>query len=630
MKGIIMNIQMNQAQREAVLHKDGPMLVLAGPGSGKTLVITERTRYLMEQEGIPEEQILVITFTKAAANEMKERFLRKTGTKQTKVNFGTFHAIFFTMLRYAYHLDASNIVREDFRYQCMKEIIHQYGLEYDDEKEFISELFSEISLVKGSRMDLTNYYSISCADEVFRGIYSEYNRRLSKSKLIDFDDMLLLSYELLSKRPDILKLWQNKFRYILIDEFQDINMVQYDIVRMLALPQNNLFIVGDDDQSIYRFRGAKPEIMLNFPLDYPDCKRVYLDRNYRSVPSILHAAAKLIGHNEHRFAKQIKPEIQADTEVVIKNFNTLVEENQELTQEILRLNKEGTALSGMAILLRTTLGSGAMLHKLMEYNIPFTMKDNLPNLFDHWIAADIIAYLKLSMGQTDRSLYLQIINRPKRYVNRECFDSPEVDFEAVKDYYEDKNWMLERLTQFEYDLGVLDGMNPYAAVNYIRRGIGYEDYLKEYAQYRKIKIDELIEVLDELQESARGFKNCGEWFEHMEAYREELKKQAQESRKHLTDSITIATMHSSKGLEYRVVFIVDANEGITPHKKAVLEADIEEERRLFYVAMTRAREYLYIYSAKERYNKTTQWSRFIDELCDSEQDKKTSDKKSQK
>ncbi|MDF2904816.1 MAG: hypothetical protein K0R34_137 [Herbinix sp.] len=609
-----MNIHMNQAQRQAVLHKDGPMLVLAGPGSGKTLVITERTRHLISEENIPEEQILVITFTKAAANEMKERFLKMTGTKQTKVNFGTFHAIFFTMLRYAYHLNASNIAREDIRYQYMKEIIHHYGLEYDDEKEFISDLFSEISLVKGSRMDLSNYYSISCADEVFRGIYKDYNQRLLGSKLIDFDDMLLLCYELLSQRADILKQWQNKFCYILIDEFQDINMVQYDIVRMLALPQNNLFIVGDDDQSIYRFRGAKPEIMLNFPTDYPDCKRVYLDNNYRSVPSILHAAGRLIQHNEHRFLKRINPMVQADHSVVIKNYNTLSEENRGLAEEILLLNREGIALSKMAILLRTTLGCGALLHKLMEYNIPFTMKDNLPNLFDHWIATDIIAYIKLAMGRTDRSLYLQIINRPKRYVSRECFDSPEVDFDDVKAYYEDKNWMLERLTQFEYDLGILDGMNPYAAVNYIRRGIGYEDYLKEYAEYRKIKVEELLETMDELQESARGFKNYGEWFDHMEAYREELKRQAAENQKHRTDSITIATMHSSKGLEYRAVFIMDANEGITPHKKAVLEADLEEERRLFYVAMTRAREYLYIFSAKERYNKTADWSRFIDEL----------------
>lgn len=609
-----MNILMNQAQQEAVFHKDGPMLVLAGPGSGKTLVITERTCYLIKDEHIPEEQILVITFTKAAANEMKERFLRMTGERHTRVNFGTFHAVFFTMLRHAYHLDSGNIAREEIRYQYMREIIHQYGLEYDDEKDFIAELFSEISLVKGSRMNLENYYSISCADEVFRGIYAEYNRRLSRARLIDFDDMLLLCYELFSKRTDILKLWQDKYHYILIDEFQDINMVQYEIVRMLALPQNNLFIVGDDDQSIYRFRGAKPEIMLNFPTDYPECRRVFLNRNYRSVPSVLHAAGKLIAHNEHRFIKEINPMITADKEVVIKNFNTLTEENQGLIQEIIKLNQEGIALSSIAILLRTTLGSGSLLHKLMEYNLPFTMKESLPNLFEHWIATDILAYIKLAMGRTDRSLYLQIINRPKRYVSRECFENAEVDFEAVKDYYEDKNWMLERLTQFEYDLGILDGMNPYAAVNYIRKGIGYEDYLKEYAEYRKIKVEELIDILDELQDSARGYRNYSEWFEYMEAYREELKRQATESRKQSTDSITVATMHSSKGLEYRVVFIVDANEGITPHKKAVLEADIEEERRLFYVAMTRAREYLYIFSAKERYNKTAQCSRFIDEI----------------
>ncbi len=613
-----MNKQMNQAQQQAVLHKDGPMLVLAGPGSGKTLVITERTMYLTTQVGIPEEQILVITFTKAAANEMKERFLIIRNTLQTKVNFGTFHAVFFTILKHAYHLNAGNIIRDDVRFQFMKEIIHQYGLEYDDEKEFISDLFSEISLVKGSRMEIANYYSLSCADEVFRSIYNAYCRRLSGANLIDFDDMLLLCYELLIQREDILKLWQKKFSYILIDEFQDINSVQYDIIRMLALPENNLFIVGDDDQSIYRFRGARPEIMLNFPLDYPGCRQVLLDRNYRSTPAILQAAKKLVRHNKQRFEKQVLAAKQTGREITIRHFNTLTEENNGLAQEILRLNKEGLPLSHMAILVRTSLGSGSMLHKLMEYNIPFVMKDTLPNLFDHWIASDIIAYIKLAMGRTDRSLYLQIINRPKRYVSRECFDRPEVDFEEVKDYYEDKDWMLERLTQFEYDLGLLDGMNPYGAVNYIRRGIGYEDYLKEYAQQRKIREEELMDILDELQESARDFRTYEQWFGHMDEYREELKRQANDARQHKGDGVTIATMHSSKGLEFEAVFLVDANEGISPHKKAVLEEDLEEERRLFYVAMTRAMEYLYIFSARERYNKISEWSRFIDEIRETE------------
>ncbi len=605
---------MNQAQQKAVCHKDGPMLVLAGPGSGKTLVITERTRYLIEKAHIPAEQILVITFTKAAANEMKERFTAGGNGGRTGVNFGTFHAVFFTILKHAYHLNAGNIAREEVRYQYMKEIIHHIGLEFEDEKEFISDLCSEISLVKGNRMSIENYYSLHCADEVFRDVYREYNHKLKKAKLIDFDDMLLHCYQLLAKRPDILGIWQKKFRYILIDEFQDINMVQYEIIRMLALPENNLFVVGDDDQSIYRFRGAKPEIMLNFPKDYPSCKKIVLDKNYRSTPNVIQAANNLISKNKNRFDKVITAVKGEGKSVVIRQFDTLSKENQSVCEEIIDHNKMGVALSGMAILVRTSHGCGSLIHKLMEYNIPFRMKDSVPNLFDHWIAADIITYIKIALGSTERSHFLQIINRPKRYITRDCFDSPTVDFEAIKDYYEDKNWMLERIDQLEYDLALLHSMAPYAAINYIKRGIGYEDYLKEYAQQRRIKADELLELLEELQESARDFKSYDEWFAHMDEVKSELKRQAYEAKESNAESITIATMHSSKGLEYHTVFIIDANEGITPHKKAVLDEDIEEERRLFYVAMTRAKEELFIYSAKDRYNRVSDRSRFIDEI----------------
>jgi Superfamily I DNA and RNA helicases len=607
-------MEMNPAQRQAVDHVDGPMLVLAGPGSGKTLVITERTKNLIENSHIPEDNILVITFTKAAANEMKERFVKKLKSAHTNVNFGTFHAVFFTILKHAYHLNASNIAREEVKFQYMKEIIHRMEVEYEDEKEFISDLSSEISLVKGNRMNIENYYSLHCADEVFRDIYREYNRKLKKSNLIDFDDMLLYCYQLLSQRKDILALWQRKYRYILIDEFQDINMVQYDIIRMLALPEDNLFVVGDDDQSIYRFRGAKPEIMLNFPKDYSECEKLVLDQNYRSTSNIIKASNHLIGKNTNRFEKIITSVKGDGKEVVIRQFDTLSKENQSLCEEILDHQKAGTPLSDMAILVRTSHGSGSLLHKLMEYNIPFQMKDALPNLFDHWIALDMITYIKIAMGSTERSHYLQIINRPKRYITRDCFDNPEVDFEALKDYYEDKNWMLERLDQLEYDLALLSTMAPYAAVNYIRRGVGYEDYLKEYADQRKIKADELIDILDELQESAKEFRTYEQWFSHMEEYKEELKRQALDIKKNHTESIMIATMHSSKGLEFNTVFIVDANEGITPHKKAVLPEDMEEERRLFYVAMTRAKENLYIYSARDRFNKVSERSRFIDEI----------------
>lgn len=607
-------MELNQAQKEAVIHKDGPMLVLAGPGSGKTLVITERTKHLIQKYNIPEESILVITFTRAAAGEMKERFLRLVGHSNTKVSFGTFHSIFFTILRHAYSLSPDNIIREKERLACIKDIVFSMKLEYEDEKEYMSELLSEISMVKGNKIELSTYYSLSCGDEVFRDIYQEYNKRIRGAGKIDFDDMLLLCYELLSERPDILKLWQNKFRYILVDEFQDINILQYDIVKMLAAPSNNLFIVGDDDQSIYRFRGAKPEIMLNFPSDYPDSKRILLNINYRSNKHIINLASHLISHNKARYAKKLKAYIEGGNQVIIGEFDTMTVQNKSLVEEILRLHEMNRPLSEMAILVRTNLGAGAILHKLMEYNIPFIAGDNLPNIYDHWITQDIISYIRIALGETSRGLYLKIINRPTRYISRECFDNPEVNLQDILDYYEDKEWMLNRINQLDYDLAMLSKMTPYAGIQYIRRGIGYEDFLKEYADLRKMKHEELLDVVDELQESARGFNSYSDWFKHMEEYKEELKRQMHNNRNNKCDGIHIITMHSSKGLEFQTVFLVDVNEGITPHKKAVLPESIEEERRLFYVAMTRAKELLYIFCSKERYSKAMQPSRFIAEI----------------
>ena len=608
-------MELNQAQKDAVSHKDGPMLVLAGPGSGKTMVITERTKYLIQKYNIPEENILVITFTRAAAGEMKERFLRLKRDNRTGVSFGTFHSIFFTILRHAYNLSPENIIREEERRLCIKDIVFSMELEYEDEKEYISELLSEISMVKGNRIELSTYYSLSCGDEVFRSIYKEYNKRIKSAKKIDFDDMLLLCYELLSERPDILKLWQNKFKYILVDEFQDINILQYDIVRMLAAPLNNLFIVGDDDQSIYRFRGAKPEIMLNFPVDYPDSKKILLNINYRSNIHIINLASQLISHNKARYGKELKAHIKGgDNQVIIGHFETMAEQNKSLVEEILRLAGKKKSLSDMAILVRTNLGAGAILHKLMEYNIPFVAGDNLPNIYDHWITQDIVSYIRIALGENNRALFFRIINRPTRYISRECFDNPEVSIRDIYDYYEDKEWMLKRVEQLEYDLAMVAKMAPFAAIQFIRRGIGYEEFLKEYANSRKMKFEELLDVIDEIGESARAFNSFSEWFNHMEQYKEELKRQTQNRKDNNLDGINIMTMHSSKGLEFTNVFLLDVNEGITPHKKAVLPENIEEERRLFYVAMTRAKNQLYIFSSKQRYNKVMSPSRFITEF----------------
>ncbi len=607
-------MNVNEAQLKAIQHNKGPMLVLAGPGSGKTLVITRRTEHLIESCGVNPHNILVITFTKAAAEEMKERFHRLTGGRCLGVNFGTFHAIFFTILKYAYHYGSANIIRDDQKNQYFKDIIRQLEIEMEDESDFISGISSEISLVKGERMDIDHYYSINCSEEIFKQIYQAYEAKLRKANLIDFDDMLVMCYELLTEREDILAIWQKKFQYILIDEFQDINKVQYDIIRLLALPENNLFIVGDDDQSIYRFRGAKPEIMLNFDKDYPQGSKVVLDVNYRSTARIIACAADLVKNNTKRFPKEIRAVKEEGHEVVINTFQGLKEQNSMVVADILQYYKAGIPFSETAVLFRTNTQPRALIEKLMEYNVPFQMRDLIPNLYDHWIAADIIAYIKTAGGSRERSLFLRTANRPKRYISRECFDDSRVEFTRLREYYGDKEWMLDRIDKWEYDLEFMKDMSPFAAINYIRKGIGYEDYLKEYAEFRRIKTEELMDTLNELQEAAREFRTCEDWFSHIDSYRKELKQQADSRKDKDKDCVALVTMHGSKGLEYQVVIIVDANEGITPHHKAMLEADLEEERRLFYVAVTRAKEYLHIYSVKERYNKELACSRFVGEL----------------
>lgn len=588
------------------------MLVLAGPGSGKTTVITNRVRYLTEKAGVDPGHILVITFTRAAAREMKERYEQMTQAGCSRVSFGTFHSVFFLILKLAYRYQAANIVREEQRIQFVRELLEHCDLEVEDEGEFIASVLSEISMVKGELMDLDHYYAKNCSEDVFKQLFLGYEEQLRKRRLLDFDDMLVMCYQLFKERPDILSAWQNKYKYILIDEFQDINRIQYEIVRMLAEPENNLFIVGDDDQSIYRFRGAKPEIMLGFERDYPDAPRLLLDQNYRSSRQIVEAAGNVIRHNRTRFPKDIRAARGNGRPLDIREWPEPIDESLAIAGELRDYASMGIAYEDMAVLYRTNLGPRLLIEKLMEYNIPFNMRDTVPNLYDHWIVKNVLSYIKAATGDLSRSNILTIINRPKRYVSRDALEGQMVNWEAVKSFYQDKNWMLDRIEQLEYDLIMLKTMAPVAAVNYIRKAVDYDSYLREYAGERRMKPEELLEVLDQLQESAAGFKTYDAWFAHMDHYRDQLLKQAQGGNGR-EKGVSLMTMHSSKGLEFRVVYILDANEGITPHHKAVLDPDVEEERRMFYVAMTRAKERLHIYYVRERYHKKQEKSRFAEE-----------------
>lgn len=607
-------MEINKEQLRAVNHNEGPMMVLAGPGSGKTLVITRRTFELIETFGVRPENILVITFTKAAAQEMKERFCRLYGGREVGVNFGTFHAVFFKILKYAYNYNASNILRDEERNKFLREIVRA-NFTPENEGELIEAVGGEISRVKNERIDLMHYYSMSCPEQDFRKIFIQYEKCLRDANKIDFDDMLGMCYELLTERSDILLFWQKRYRYILIDEFQDINSLQYDIIRLLALPENNLFIVGDDDQSIYRFRGAKPEIMLGFEKDYPNCLRVTLCKNYRSTRAIVQGATNLIVCNLHRFSKNISAQREGDP-IRVLEYATQRDENEGIARMVLDEVKRGGRLSDIAVLYRTNLQPRALTERLMEYNIPFYIKDKTPCIYDHWIAQNIFDYIDIACGKSGRSAILHIINRPKRYIGRDCFSSDTISLESLYRYYEDKPYVIERIEKLEYDLSIIKQLSPSAAVKYIRRAVGYDDFLKEYAEYRGIDSKELFETADEFLETSVGFDSFESWYEHIEEYRAKLRTMDAQRGRAGEDCLQLMTFHGAKGLEYGTVYILDANEEVTPHERAVLPEDMEEERRMFYVAVTRARERAYILYAKKRYSRDAAPSRFIGEMLD--------------
>ena len=602
----------NPSQKRAIAHLSGPMMVLAGPGSGKTSVIVERTAYMTSEGKIPPSSVLVVTFSRAAAKEMKERFLTFTGQQHTQVTFGTFHGVFYGILKHAYGFTAANILSEEEKSGILRELTLNYGGDLAEEGDFTEEIAKEISVVKGNRISLEHYYSSCCPDEVFRQIYQGYRKTCQEKRKLDFDDMLLYCYELFDKRKDILAAWQNKFQYILVDEFQDINQLQYDIVRMLAEPQNNLFIVGDDDQSIYHFRGARPEIMLNFTKDYPEAETVLLDVTYRCSSRILSSAMTVIGENKKRFQKKLSTPNETGNRISVREFQNPREEYLNVVSELRERMEKSEDLKDTAILLRTNQEAEGLVGALMERQVPFYMKEKLPNLFHHWICRNMLAYMRFAKGDTSRKNFLEIMNRPNRYIARDALPMTEISFDVLRDFYKDKDWMCDRITTLETHLKILKGLSPYAAINFIRKGMGYEEYLHEYAEYRKIKPEELSEILDRLTESTKGMDSLEEWEKYIEEYTHKLEEQAKKQEQE-REGVLISTLHGVKGLEFDKVYILNVNEGSMPYKKAVLEPAVEEERRLFYVGMTRARKILTLCYVRQQYEKKREPSRFLKE-----------------
>lgn len=609
-------MSLNHAQTEAVAHNKGPCMVLAGPGSGKTLTIAKRIEYLIMKHKVRPEEILVITFTKYAAWEMKNRTRSICGPSSYAVTFGTFHGIYYGILKWAYRLNQSNLLSDEEKYRILREILP--GIDWDqepeadEEKDYLQELAIEIGNVKNNCMDIEEYEPVKYTTEKFRKLYRTYEETKKKYRKIDFEDMLIQCRDLFMKRPDILKKWQEKFQYILVDEFQDVNQAQYDVVRMLAAPQDNLFVVGDDDQSVYGFRGAKPGIMMEFMKDYPKARQILLDVNYRSSGYIVKGALRVIGNNKIRFEKKIEAFRKPDETVHVQEVKDPVQEAEYVLERIREYREKGVSYTEMAVLYRTNVDARAMSELMTEYQIPFVMKEHLNNIYEHFIALDMISYLRLSQGEYDRKYFLQIANRPNRYLTRESMKTGNVSYESLRRYYRDKDWMVDRIDQLEWDMKMICDKTPYAAIQYIRKRMGYDEFLKEYAAYRKISSEDLFAVLEEIWQNSKGYGTIKEWFEHIESYGKMLKEQNKKNGE--KEGINLMTMHAAKGLEFDTVFVIEANEGSCPYKKAIADEEIEEERRLFYVAMTRAKRKLVISYVKEKNGKDLLPSRFVSEL----------------
>ena len=614
-------MKLNRGQDEAIKHGNGPCMVLAPPGSGKTLIVTERTRYLIEESGVRPDQILVITFTRYAAREMKERFERLTAGKNYPVTFGTFHSIFYGILKCAYGIGANNLMSEKESSVLLQEVLDQTDIEstpeVEDEEELVRELLREVGMVKNGLCHLKDFHSKYLTQDEFAEVFRSYEHQKKELKKYDFDDMLVQCYALFRKKPEILQGWQKRFQYILIDEFQDINRVQYEVIRMLAAPRYNLFVVGDDDQSIYGFRGAKPELMLYMKQEFPSLRTISLTVNYRSTEFITGAAARVILHNDTRFYKRVQSFRGRGQNVHVQEVLDEQEEAQYVTEEIQKKLDQGIKPGEIAVLFRAAVQARMISEILSEHRIPFEMRDYVTNFYRHFIVKDIMAYLQLAAGKRDRSLFLTICNRPLRYLARNSMENRQVNFEDLRKFYCDKDWMLDIIDQFDVDVRMMKNMAPYAAIQYIRKKIGYDDFLKEYAEKHQISWKQLMDVMAELEERSKNFKSYDEWEIHIAKYTQELEEQQAKARKikgERENKVQLMTIHSAKGLEFEDVFVIHANEGEIPHQKAEKKDEIEEERRLFYVALTRAKNNLCISYITQKNGNSIKPSRFVEEL----------------
>lgn len=581
------------AQQEAICFGEGTMLVLAGPGSGKTAVITQRIRYLVEERHITPSDILTITFTKAAALEMKQRACQICRGAENAV-FGTFHSVFFQIIRSSSKFQNYSIMTEQQKLQILRPLLKGKKLDCVQMSSFCEQFLSDLSFYKNTGREREEKAGQNQAEQMqLHELRQAYEQCCRKRWLLDFDDILIYCHRLLTEDSGLRDRWENRFRYILIDEFQDINDVQYQIIKLLSANYENLFVVGDDDQAIYSFRGADPSYMHRFLEDYPKSRQVKLNINYRCGDRILALAARSIAHNKYRFEKEIKAGNSGENRVIATCFQNRAEELSFLTEEIMTHRNEGLT----AILVRTNRMAEQVSEVCFRRQIPYQMREKKQDFYAQKCVVEVLSVIRFVAEGRNRSDFMAFMNKPVRYINREMLQKETVDLWALLEEYREDPEQYRIIQKLQQDLAMVEMLDPFGAISYIRKVMQYDCCLSQGETGEKEK-----EILDELLERCREFHSHTAFLAHIAAYRSKLEQESNRKQsgtdpdKTDQNPVRIMTYHGSKGLEFDTVFLPFLNSGDVPHGRNLSTMELEEERRLFYVAVTRAKKSLYLSS----------------------------------
>ena len=597
-------ISMNPAQLEAVHTIEGPVIIISCPGSGKTTTLIHRVRFMIECR-IDPASILTVTFTNAAAARMKHYYQKVFG-REDALQFLTIHSLCFGILRREGLYGPGDILKEEERRRFVYQQVSRMTW-VNDPWELTGALLTDFSVVRNNDIDPDAYEPEACPSRTFREVLRSYDEYRDRNHKIDFDDMLIQCRELL-RDPEILSRWQKRFQYIQCDEYQDTNGLQRDILYMLAGEKKNLCVVGDDDQSIYMFRGARPEIMLRFEKDFPGCRIIHLSTNYRSGQAIVDRAGLVIGHNRARYQKDFlsdRGQKGAEGKVLCQSFEGRSDEMDYVVTCIRDAARKGVPYKEMAVLFRTGRQAQLPAAALMKAGIPAFSTESVRSIYEGWVFDGIRTYVKLSLGQAGPDAMLYVLNRPSRYLKEEYFKDCSYSLSSMlraasylkREAYWKYEAARESLTDWMKAFGpaVLKPTDePYLVFQALKSesgGIGYDAYIRSYAEYRKLDPEELLGDFAQMEADARTFRTIQDWLDFAEASAAGARSSG---RPRDPQGVVLTTMHKAKGLEWRCVFLIDVNKDLVPHKNAQTPVEIEEERRLFYVAMTRAKDWLYI------------------------------------